>query len=365
MTSPANPAYTATGLPKLGAGQLRAQIENVIASQPDKQWSPFEIFAELKGRSQAAIRNALNRLVRLGRATTVAGKYQFNPTGTPAQAPTPNPYQVVSSSGPVLRPNGTAYYPRDLAGRRDVDVLRQLRQAVIPVLLYGPPGTGKTSLIEAAYGNDLYTIAGDSDTTVGDLVGDYVPGGAAGAYDFIDGPLTQAMETGGVFFLDDATLVSPKVLAAVYPAMDGRRQIAIKGNGGRIVRAEPGFFCVGGHNPGVHGAVLSEALASRFTVQLEVTTDYDLAARQLQVHRGLVAASRELWAKVVAGEIGWAPQLRELLGAKAVEKALGLDIAVANLIGAAPEEDRDEVTKAFKKHLPNIDPTPLTLGKQL
>ncbi|WP_412538669.1 AAA family ATPase [Longispora sp. K20-0274] len=363
MTTP-TPGYTTTGLPKLGAGKLRAQVENVLASQPDKHWSAYEIFAELKGRSQAAIRNALDRLVRLNRATVVSGTYQFNPTGTAPQVPTPNPYQAVFSAGPVLRPNGTVYYPRDLAGRRDVDVLRELRDAGIPVLLYGPPGTGKTSLIEAAYGDDLYTVAGDGDTTVGDLVGEYVPDGAGG-YDFIDGPLIQAMETGGVFFLDDATLVSPKVLAAVYPAMDGRRQITVKANGGRIVHAEPGFFCVGGHNPGVHGAVLSEALASRFTVQLEVTTDYDLAARQLQVHHGVVAAARDLSDKVVAGEIGWAPQLRELLGAKAVEKALGLDIAVANLIGAAPEEDRDVVAEAFRTHLPNVVQTPLTLGKQL
>src|SRR6266508_4969829 len=38
------------------------------------------------------------------------------------------------------------------------------------------------------------------------------------------------------------------------------------------------WYVVAGHNPGVHGVVLTEALASRFGVQIQVATDYDLAA---------------------------------------------------------------------------------------
>jgi len=55
----------------------------------------------------------------------------------------------------------------------DVEALRKLRDAGVPALLYGPPGTGKTSLIEAAFGDDLITVAGDGDTTAADLVGEY------------------------------------------------------------------------------------------------------------------------------------------------------------------------------------------------
>ena len=55
----------------------------------------------------------------------------------------------------------------------DVDALRKLRAAGIPALLYGPPGTGKTSLVEAAFGDELITVAGDGDTTAADLVGEY------------------------------------------------------------------------------------------------------------------------------------------------------------------------------------------------
>ena len=57
----------------------------------------------------------------------------------------------------------------------------------------------------------------------------------------------------------------------VYPAMDGRREIVVKANGGELVTAQPGFYVIAGHNPGVHGAVLTDALSSRFALQVAVT----------------------------------------------------------------------------------------------
>jgi MoxR-like ATPase len=60
------------------------------------------------------------------------------------------------------------------------------------------------------------------------------------------------------------------LLAVIYPAMDGRRQVIMKGNGGEVIDAAPGFYVVAGHNPGVLGAVLSDALASRFSLQIQV-----------------------------------------------------------------------------------------------
>ncbi|WP_280389357.1 AAA family ATPase [Nocardia wallacei] len=261
----------------------------------------------------------------------------------------------------MTRPNGQDYHLRQLAGRADVDVLRTMRAAEVPVLLYGPPGTGKTSLIEAAYG-DLFTVQGDSDTTVGDFVGEYTQT-PDGRFEFVHGPLVRAMRAGAVLFIDDATLIPPSVLAVVYPAMDGRREVIIKANGGEVVTAAPGFFIVAGHNPGVHGAILSDALASRFAFQVEVTSDYDLAAG-LGVDARAVRAARVLAERVAKCEIGWAPQLRELLAFKRIAAAVDVETAAANLVGTAPEEDREIVAEVVKNEFGGTY-RPLTLGARI
>ncbi|WP_308210899.1 AAA family ATPase [Actinokineospora diospyrosa] len=248
-------------------------------------------------------------------------------------------------TGPITRPNGAAYHPRKLSGMPDVTALRRLRDAGVPALMYGPPGTGKTSVIEAAF-PDLETVPGDGDTVVADFVGDYTKTDD-GRYVFVYGPLIRAMRAGAVLFIDDATIIPPTVLAVVYPAMDGRRQIVIKANGGEIITAEPGFYVVAGHNPGVHGAILSDALASRFSAQIKVSTDYDLAA-ELGIDPRAVKVARNLFTRQTKGEIGWVPQLRELLAYQKIAAALGEKAAAGNLIGIAPEEDRDTVATVVR-----------------
>lgn len=264
--------------------------------------------------------------------------------------------------GPVRRPNGQTYHPRTLADLPDVAALRRLRDASIPALLYGPPGTGKTSLVEAAF-PDLITVAGDGDTTVADFVGEYTQADD-GKYVFVYGPLVTAMVEGRCLFIDDATLISPKVLAVVYPAMDGRRQIVVKAHKGETITAAPGFYVIAGHNPGVHGAVLTEALSSRFSAQIQVSTDYDLA-RALGIDSQAVRAAQNLATRQANGEIGWAPQLRELIAYQRIARVLSPDAAIANLVGIAPEEDRDEVAATVASVFGMARVNPLALGRQV
>lgn len=111
------------------------------------------------------------------------------------------------------------------------------------------------------------------------------------------------MREGRPLFVDDATLIPPNVLATLYPAMDGRRQVIVKANGGEVVDAAEEFYVVAGHNPGVHGAVLTDALSSRFSAQIQVSSDYDLAV-QLKIDRRAVRAARNLATRQRRGEVG-------------------------------------------------------------
>jgi hypothetical protein len=137
----------------------------------------------------------------------------------------------------------------------------------------------------------------------------------------------------------------------------------VKANGGEVVDAAPGFYAVAGHNPGVHGAVLTEALSSRFAAQIEVSSDYDLAV-QLGVDRRAVRVARNLATRARKGEVGWAPQLRELLAFSRVAEALGTDAAAGNLVGIAPGEDRDVVASVVRDVFgPAV--APLALGQRI
>ncbi|MFB7636683.1 AAA family ATPase [Streptomyces sp. NPDC056149] len=340
--------------------------------------------AKMLGHSGGAVGNACDTLVSRGEAERVGSNprmYRATPktasaaqvtltnppissSPVPGPRPTTQPPKATLPGGkphPITRPNGQQYHPRALAQLPDVEALRRLREAGVAVLLYGPPGTGKTSLIEAAF-PDLITVAGDGDTTVGDLVGEYTQD-SSGGYEFIYGPLVTAMQEGRALLLDDATLISPKVLAALYPAMDGRRQIQVKAHKGETITAADGFYVIAGHNPGVHGAVLTEALASRFSVQIQVGSDYDLAA-SLKINRTAVRVARHLATGQQAGEVGWAPQLRELIAFQKIADVLGTEAAFANLVGIAPLEDRDVVAEIVTKAL-GRPVTALALGRQL
>ena len=391
MTTPAAPAAAPMG--RLGNGQLRRQVAEYLADHPGP-CKTGEI-AKALDRSAGAVGNALTTLADRGEADLVPGKpirYQANsataaaaaaiapkaplppkpapapePAAPAAPAPSPAPKPAFTpkpaAAGPVTRPNGQVYQPRSLADMPDVEALRKLRDAGVPALLYGPPGTGKTSLIEAAFGDDLITVAGDGDTTAADLVGEYTQN-PDGTFTFIYGPLIRAMEEGKVLFIDDATLISPAVLAVAYPAMDGRREITVKAHKGEVIKAADGFYVVAGHNPGVHGAILTEALSSRFSVQVKVSTDYDLA-HALKIDSRAIKAAKALADQQASGEIGWAPQLRELLAYAKVAAILGEPAAIANLVGIAPEEDRDAVAEAVGKAFARKTVAPLALGRQL
>lgn len=376
MTTPTTP----TG--RLHNGELRRHVAAYLADNPTTVHTPTAIARHLT-RSSGAVGNALKALTARSEATqTSANPLRYRATATtaaaaagapaPIPAPAPAPAPAAASrpaaptsatpvTGPIARPNGQLYHPRTLSGVPDVTALRKLRETGVAALLYGPPGTGKTSVVEAAFG-DAITIQGDGDTTVADLVGEYTQT-PDGRYLFVHGPLVRAMREGRALFIDDATLIPPTVLAVLYPAMDGRRQIIIKANGGEVVDAAPGFYTVAGHNPGVHGAILSDALASRFAAHIKVTSDYDLAT-QLKVDRRAVQVARNLATRVEKGEAGWAPQLRELIAFQKIAGALGVDAAAGNLISIAPDEDRP-VVEAVVRAVFGKPVEPLALGRQI
>lgn len=256
-----------------------------------------------------------------------------------------------------IRPNGEKYFARSWGDHDDVNVLRRARENNHFVLLYGAPGCGKTALVEAAF-EHVYTVLGTGDTELSDLIGSYVQT-PTGGFEWVDGPLIKAAEEGVPLLIDEVGLIDPKILSGVYGLMDGRREYTITANPERgTVKAVDGFYVIAATNPNAPGVRLSEALLSRFTVHAEMTTDWTLA-KKLGAPSVAVTIATNLFRKFEAGEVGWAPQMRELLAFRDLEKAFGTKFALANFIAIAPEMDRPivadvctrvsgEITKAAK-----------------
>jgi len=303
--------------------------------------------------------------VQLNAKVTPTGRYVARASGAeraPRKRAIDNAVAVENMEGEeaYLRPNGTKYFGRKWGVHSDVLTLRKAREATAKVfagsagspmfaLLYGAPGCGKTALVEAAY-SDVYTLMGTGDTEVADMIGGYVQT-PAGGFEWVDGDLVKAAETGGVYFIDEIGLIDPKVLSIVYGLMDGRRELTITANPERgTIKAHPEFFVVAATNPNAPGVRLSEALLSRFTLQVEMTTDWALA-RKMGVPTALVTVAQNLAKKQLAREVSWSPQFRELIAFRDIAETFGTDFAIANLLAASPELDRpivaDVLTRAY------------------
>ena len=268
---------------------------------------------------------ALQRMAAAGYATHHTGphRFQITPAGIDAAGTLPPP-------APATRPAPAAPADADrrapgAAAQRAAVLPAPARPAAptstccagcatsnIPVLLYGPPGTGKTAMVEAAF-PDLLTVAGTGDTVVDDFVGSLIPN-PDGGYDYVYGPLVVAMREGRPLLIDDATLIPPRVLAVLYPVMDGRGVITLPAYRNEHVDAVDGFYVIAGHNPGVHGAVLTEALASRF--RRAHRSHHRLGPRPppRRTRERRRRRDRPQHTNSPPGPVGWAPQLRELLG---------------------------------------------------
>lgn len=293
-----------------------------------------------------------------GRFTQRAPRKAKSPVAPKAVSTTPT--EAITSEDEVfVRPNGDKYFARKWGAHQDVAALRTAREATTAAfsgahgspmfaLFYGAPGCGKTALVEAAFGTEMYTLLGTGDTEVSDLIGGYVQT-PSGGFEWIDGDLIRAMEEGKAYFIDEIGLVDPKVLSVLYAAMDGRREVTVTANPERgTVKADPNFYVVAATNPNAPGVRLSEALLSRFTVQVEMATDWSLA-KKLGVPSDITTVAQNLAKKCESGEVSWAPQMRELLAYRDVAATFGAEFAISNLMAAAPEIDRPVVADVLSR----------------
>lgn len=172
----------------------------------------------------------------------------------------------------------------------EIELFEAAYSQKIPVLFKGPTGCGKTRFIEymswrlgrpltkvkkskgrnskastssTANNIPLVTIACHEDLTASDLVGRYLLEGESTVW--IDGPLTRAVKSGGICYLDEIVEARKDTTVLIHPLTDHRRILPMEKRG-ELLEAADGFLLVLSYNPGYQSALkdLKHSTRQRF-----------------------------------------------------------------------------------------------------
>ncbi|HWG14951.1 MAG TPA: MoxR family ATPase [Streptosporangiaceae bacterium] len=141
-----------------------------------------------------------------------------------------------------------------LVGReRELNLVLAAVAAGRDIVLEGPPGTSKSTLlraITAEWGIPLVFVEGNADLTPAKLVGHHNPARVLredySADNFVDGPLLEAMRSGGFLYIEEFNRAPEDTLNTLLTAM-AERQIAVPRAGAVVAR--PTFRVIASMNP--------------------------------------------------------------------------------------------------------------------
>jgi nitric oxide reductase NorQ protein len=150
----------------------------------------------------------------------------------------------------------------------EVELFRTAYEQRIPVLLKGPTGCGKTRFVEhmawqlkqtaqppdttRAAEPALITVTCHDDMTASDLVGRYLL--SADGTTWLDGPLTQAVRSGAICYLDEVVEARKDTTVILHALTDHRRILPVE-RLGTTIPAHPDFLLVVSYNPGYQATV--------------------------------------------------------------------------------------------------------------
>ncbi len=179
----------------------------------------------------------------------------------------------------------------------EVLVFKTAFKEKLPVMLKGPTGCGKTRFVEhMAYQlkRPLITIPCHEDLFASDLIGRYLLKNDETIW--MDGPLTSAVRTGAICYLDEIVEARKDTTVVIHPLSDDRRILTIDKKG-EILSAHPDFMLVVSYNPGYQSVLkdLKQSTRQRF---ISLSFDYAPSEKEIQIvsHEGKVddATARRL-----------------------------------------------------------------------
>jgi nitric oxide reductase NorQ protein len=132
----------------------------------------------------------------------------------------------------------------------EVAIFEQCHANQLAIMLKGPTGCGKTRFVEHMawrLKRPLITIACHDDLTSIDLVGRFLINAEGTVWQ--DGPLTAAVRSGAICYLDEVVEARQDAIVVIHPLTDHRRMLPLEKTG-ETIPAAPGFQLVVSYNPG-------------------------------------------------------------------------------------------------------------------
>lgn len=165
---------------------------------------------------------------------------------------------------------------------KEEEVFLHAWESHLPLMIKGPTGTGKTRFIQhmaERVGRELITVSCNEDTSATDLVGRHLLVG--GETRWTDGPVTRAVRTGAILYLDEVAEARADALVVIHSLTDHRRELFVDRTGERLA-APPSFMLVVSFNPGYQRSLreLKPSTRQRFVA---LSFEYPPEAQEVEI----------------------------------------------------------------------------------
>lgn len=234
---------------------------------------------------------------------------------------------------PLLHTKEEPFY---LPQGEEIALFTQCHRRGLPVMLKGPTGCGKTRFVEHMawrLHRPLVTVACHDDLTANDLLGRYLIHGDETVWQ--DGPLTRAVRSGAILYLDEVVEARPDTTVVIHPLTDHRRTLSLDKTG-EVIKAAPEFQLVISYNPAYQHALkdLKPSTRQRF-----ISLEFDFPEREREI--AIVMAESGVPHASAASLVMLAERMRPLRD-RGLAEAPGTRILVAagQLISAGISERR-------------------------
>ncbi len=201
-------------------------------------------------------------------------------------------------------PHAVTEEPFYLATGDEVRLFTAAWQSKLPVMLKGPTGCGKTRFVQHMawqLKRPLITVACHEDLFASDLLGRYLLQHDQTVW--VDGPLTRAVRTGAICYLDEIVEARKDTTVVIHPLTDDRRLLSIDKKG-EVLKAHSDFMLVISYNPGYQSVLkdLKQSTRQRF---MALEFDYPPAEQEARIvaAEGRIDASLAERLVTLAGKI--------------------------------------------------------------